>query len=240
MTLAGVKALTFDTGGTILDWHTGFRTAFEAAGARHGVDRDWGKLTNQLRRRSMAAMLNLGEQGPPAYNFDGAHRSALDALLSDEGLDVFDESDRHAIAWEAPHSFDCWPDFPKALPKLRNRFIVASFSLLSYRLIIDTAKHNGLSWDAVLSCEGMGVYKLLSRSYELAAVYLQLGPEQCCMVACHPYDLDAAKAVGFKTAHIRRPDEWGPGFGSSSDNGEERRYDIEVDDFPGLLRALRR
>ena len=24
-----VKALTFDTGGTILDWHTGFRNGFE-------------------------------------------------------------------------------------------------------------------------------------------------------------------------------------------------------------------
>ena len=28
MKLSGIKALTFDTGGTLLDWHTGFRNAF--------------------------------------------------------------------------------------------------------------------------------------------------------------------------------------------------------------------
>ena len=30
--LTGIKALTFDTGGTVLDWHTGFVTALKAAG----------------------------------------------------------------------------------------------------------------------------------------------------------------------------------------------------------------
>ena len=32
MGLEDVKALTFDTGGTILDWHTGFRTALAETG----------------------------------------------------------------------------------------------------------------------------------------------------------------------------------------------------------------
>ena len=30
------------------------------------------------------------------------------------------------------------------------------------------------------------------------------------MVACHNFDLNAAHAAGFKTAFVRRPDEWGP------------------------------
>ncbi len=34
MSLGDIKALTFDTGGTILDWHSGFREALAAAGAR--------------------------------------------------------------------------------------------------------------------------------------------------------------------------------------------------------------
>jgi len=60
-----IKALTFDTGGTVLDWHTGFRDAFETAGRRHGINRDWAVLANELRRRSMQAMLNLGRDAPP-------------------------------------------------------------------------------------------------------------------------------------------------------------------------------
>jgi len=30
------------------------------------------------------------------------------------------------------------------------------------------------------------------------------------MVACHNFDLDAARGVGYRTAFVRRPDEWGP------------------------------
>ena len=238
MSLIGIKALTFDTGGTILDWHSGFRNAFEAAGSRHGIKRDWATLANDLRRQSLEAMLNLGADGPPEYNFDDAHRSALDRVIEKNGLSAFDDTDRRAIAWDAPHCFNCWPDFPDVLPRLRTTYIVTSFSLLSYRLIIDTARHNGLTWDAVLSCEGLGVYKLLPRSYELAAAYLQLRPEECCMVACHPFDLDAAKKVGFKTAFVRRPLEWGsiPAPESPGVSGVE--YDIEVEDFSSLAERL--
>ena len=35
-----IKALTFDTGGTILDWHRGISSAFAAAGAAHGLKAD--------------------------------------------------------------------------------------------------------------------------------------------------------------------------------------------------------
>ena len=40
MSLDKVKALTFDTGGTILDWHTGFSTAMADVGAKHGIEKD--------------------------------------------------------------------------------------------------------------------------------------------------------------------------------------------------------
>ncbi|GAA6165480.1 haloacid dehalogenase type II [Pelagimonas sp. KU-00592-HH] len=235
MSLSGIKALTFDTGGTVLDWHTGFREAFAAAGARHGITRDWGSLTNELRRRSMEAMLDLGRAGPPAYNFDEAHRFCLDTLLADEGLDIFDDTDRRAIAWGAPHSFTAWPDVQPGLAALRNRYIVASFTLLSYRLIIDSSRRSGLIWDAILSCEGLGVYKLLPESYARAATLLQLDPPECLMVACHPFDLDAARNVGFRTALIRRPEEWGE---TGSEVAGEGGYDLEVDSFTDLAIQL--
>ena len=77
MKLSGIKALTFDTGGTLLDWHTGFRDAFSEAGRRHGIDRDWGQIANRFRRLSLEMMLDLGDDGPPEYNFDEAHALAL-------------------------------------------------------------------------------------------------------------------------------------------------------------------
>ena len=235
--MQAVKALTFDTGGTLLDWHRGFRDALSEAGKRHGITRDWPRIANELRRRALTVMINLGETEPPAYNFDQAHRFTLDAILAEEGLDAFDEADRHAIAWTAPHGFACWPDCRDGLAAIRTRFIVASFTILSTRLIIDTARANGLNWDAVLSCEGFGVYKILPEAYRKAARALQLEPHECCMVACHPFDLDAARAVGFRTALVRRPAEWGPDTPHVGASGSDD-YDIVVDDFLALSRAL--
>ena len=132
MSLNGIEALTFDTGGTILDWHSGFSLGLAEAGARHGVEKDWGALANDLRRKSLKRMLNLGEHAPPAYNFDGAHRAALDEVLAEHGLEALSEAERHEIAYTRAHNFKCWPDFPAVLPKLRARFICASFTILSF------------------------------------------------------------------------------------------------------------
>ena len=238
MSLSGVKALTFDTGGTLLDWHTGFREAFAEAGRRHGVDRDWASLANELRRKTLAAVLDQGRDAPPSHNIDDAHRSCLDALIADQNLDAFDLADRQSIAWEAPHSFAAWPDVRDGLRALRETLIVVSFTILSYRLIIDTARRNGLTWDVVLSCEGLGIYKLLPEAYRRAAARLQLPPEQCLMVASHPYDLDAARSVGFKTALIRRPDEWGPEARENPPHGQSGPYDLELDDLIELARSV--
>ncbi|MEZ5657978.1 MAG: HAD hydrolase-like protein [Burkholderiaceae bacterium] len=157
----------------------------------------------------MSVMLSVGADGPPKHNFDMAHQACLDALIAEEALDAFDDTDVRDIAWHAPHGFAAWPDVREGLAILRRNYIVASFSLLSYRLVIDTSRYNGLIWDAVLSCEGLGVYKLQPAAYERAAGLLQLEPAECLMVACHPFDLDAARRVGYRTALVRRHEEWG-------------------------------
>jgi 2-haloacid dehalogenase len=236
MSTDNIKALTFDTGGTILDWHTGFRDAMRAAGERHGLQRDWADLANQMRKISLGKMLNLGKDEPPAYNFDGAHQATLDELVAANGLEAFTDEERRQIYWDTVHNLQCWPDFPAVLPRLRAKFMCASFTILSFRIIIDTARRNGLSWDAVISCEGIGKYKILPEAYASAAHYLQLEPSEICMVACHNFDLDAAKASGFNTAFVRRPAEWG--HVPSPDPIPNPRHDIIVDSFPELAQAL--
>ena len=86
MTLTTVKALTFDTGGTILDWHTGFSRALKNTGTKYGMDKDWGHLANELRRRSLKIVLNQGKHEIPEHTFDDAHRIALDKYLQNRGF----------------------------------------------------------------------------------------------------------------------------------------------------------
>ena len=236
MSISSIRALTFDTGGTILDWHSGFRDSLARIGRRHGLERDWAEIANELRRRALGKMLNLGKDAPPAYNFDDAHRMAVDELCSEYGLDAIGEADRHAVAWDTPHAFRAWQDFPSVLPELRSRFICASFTILSFRIIIDTARRNGLAWDSVFSCEAIGKYKVLPEAYRTVADWLVMDPGEICMVACHNFDLDAARAVGFRTAFVRRPHEWGPA--GPPDPDANPACDIIVDTFPELARQL--
>ena len=236
MALEDVKALTFDTGGTALDWHTGFSNALAKAGAKYGLQKDWPGLANELRRRSLGLSINMGEHGPVERNHDDSHRIALDAIIAENGLEAFTSEDRRDIWWETAHNLEAWPDFPAVLPKLRERYICASFTILSFRMIIDTAKRNGLSWDAVISCEGIGKYKTLPETYLTAAKWLHLEPGECCMVACHNFDLDAAKQAGFKTAFVRRPDEWGAE--GPPDPEPNPHHDIIAENFPDLARQL--
>ena len=181
-------------------------------------------------------MLNLGEKTPPQYNFDGAHQATLEELLDEHGLEVFTEEERQTIAWEAVHNFQCWPDFPAVLPRLRERYICVPFTILSFRIIIDTARRNGLSWDAVISCEAIGKYKTLPESYQATAKFLQLDPQEIGMVACHNFDLDAARSVGFKSAFVRRPQEWGEA--APPDPSSHSHHDIIVDSFPEMAARL--
>ena len=50
--MLAVKVLAFDTGGTILDWHSGLVAALKDCGARRGVERSWYDLpTNTAAAR---------------------------------------------------------------------------------------------------------------------------------------------------------------------------------------------
>src|SRR5262245_61687265 len=104
--LSGIRALTFDTGGTILDWHRGVSRAFAEAGARRGVTADWAAITNEYRRRALQAMVG---QVHPSFNIDDVHKDVLAAVIRDHGLGSLTADDCDAIhrAW---HALDAWPD----------------------------------------------------------------------------------------------------------------------------------
>jgi len=108
--LAGIRALTFDTGGTILDWHTGLCQALAEAGAQHGLSADWPEITNEYRRRSLKMMVSAVN---PSFNIEDVHRRVLDAVIEEFGLTALTAQDRESI-WRKWHALDTWPGFPRA------------------------------------------------------------------------------------------------------------------------------
>lgn len=227
-----IKALAFDTGGTVLDWHSGLVRALSAAGSAQGIARDWHQVANDWRRLAMKGIVG---QTRPAFNMDDVHRRTLDDVLVQHGLQVLTEADRDQIrrAW---YDLDAWPDFPAAQSALRRSLPVVSFTMLPTALVMAVSHRNGIAWDAVISCEMIGVYKPHVEAYATAARWMGLAPQHILMVACHNFDLNAAQSAGFRTAFVRRPDEWGPQ--GPPDPHPSRYYDFVVDGFDQLLRGV--
>lgn len=227
-----IKALAFDTGGTVLDWHSGIAAALAETGRRHGVERDWARIANDYRRRSLQRMTGTVS---PGFNIDDVHRDVLEAIVAENELACFSAEDRRLVVrrW---HELDAWPDFMPALDRLRQRYVTVSFTILSLSLVIDVSRRNRLVWDAVLSCEMLGAYKPLPEAYRRAARLLQLRSDEILMVACHNFDLMAAHHEGYRTAFVRRPAEWGEA--GPPDPNPNPAIDIVVPGFSELAQQL--
>jgi 2-haloacid dehalogenase len=102
--------------------------------------------------------------------------------------------------------------------------------------MVAVVKHAGLPFDAVLTAELAHTYKPAPAVYQLAVDYLGFQPHQIMMVACHKYDLKAARAFGMRTAFVARPLEFGSG--ATPDVAPEAWLDLNVDSFVALADAL--
>lgn len=227
-----VKALIFDTGDIILDWHSGFCRAFQKIGERHDRSLDWHAVTNDYRRLVMKGIVG---QVRPAFNMDDMHRSALDEVLTKYQLHQLSAQERLQIfhAWD---ELPARPDFPAALTRIRQKFPVIWFTMLPLSLVLDVSRKSDLDWDAVISCEMIGIYKPNPEAYLKVAQWLGMEPAEILMVACHNFDLNAARACGFMTAFVRRPGEWGPE--GPPDPTPHTDCDLVVDGFEALADSL--
>ena len=170
-----------------------------------------------------------------AFDTDDVHREVLDALLDEDSAIAFSAEERRVIAgrW---HELDSWPDFVPGLRRLRRRYVCVLFTILTLALVIDVSRRNMIDWDAVIACEMLRVYKPRPEAYRRAAKLLETSPGDILMVACHNFDLDAARGQGYRTAFVRRPAEWGPA--GPPDPVPNLACDLVVTGFAELADAL--
>jgi len=65
--MASIQALTFDTGGTILDWYTGISTKLSELGEKRNIDEDWAGITHQYGIKSLMSMTGGEEDYRPDH-----------------------------------------------------------------------------------------------------------------------------------------------------------------------------
>ncbi len=235
MALDGIKALTFDVFGTVVDWRSGIIREGEALGARKGLELDWARFADAWRGlyQPMLSKVRNGEM--PWTNLDSLHRMSLDRLLADFGIANLSEAeiDEFVRAW---HRLDPWPDVIEGLTRLKRRYILATLSNGNVALLVNMAKRAGLPWDAVLGAEVARHYKPQPEAYLTTADLLGLRPEECLMVAAHYSDLEAARSCGFHTAYVWRRDEYGTR--AKDDLPAEHGLDLVAEDFVELAERL--
>lgn len=229
---AAPRAVLFDTGGTVLDWHGSLVDELRALGAGPLQAVDPGAFVNEWRRRSMRAIVG---QVRPDFDMDDVHLRALDETVAHFGIPAMNALARQQL-WRGWHRLRAWPDFPTALARLRDKLPVVSFTMLPLPLVVDVSRRNGLAWDAIVSCQMIGVYKPHREAYDTTLTWLGLRAEDALMVACHNFDLNAAQDAGMQTAFVRRPLEWGPE--GPPDPHPNRAYDHVVDGFDELVTAV--
>ena len=226
-----IAALTFDVFGTVVDWRAAIIREGEALSRSMGLSLDWPAFALEWRALYQPAMerVRSGEIG--WCRLDDLHRMNLDELLLRHGVTSLgeDEIDHLNHVW---HRLDPWPDAVAGLTRLKQSFVLATLSNGNTALLVNMAKRAGLPWDAPLGAETAGAYKPHPQAYLRTAEMLGLPPERCVMVAAHNGDLAAASELGFKTAFVPRPTEYGPG--QTTDLKPEGEWDIIADDFLDL------
>jgi len=205
----GVKALIFDTFGTVVDWRGSIAAEGTAWGKAKGLDIDWAMFADRWRAGYQPAMDKVRRGELPWTNLDGLHRMLLEQLLKEfriEGLSE-EEKENWNRVW---HRLKPWPDSVPGLTRLKKRYTIAPCSNGNVALLNDMAKHSGLPWDLILGAELARHYKPDREAYLTSVSLLGLKPKEVAMCAAHSADLNAARGFGLRTAFIHRPHEYGP------------------------------
>ena len=212
-----LKALTFDTSGTLVDWDTGLRESFR------GLYRD--KMpARQLERKVQAAIDRWFEveskatqearRGPTRFKpYDQIMRESFDAATRTvRGRGARPNETERFIA-----GAQRWPDFEdvgeffrevhQQRPDLKIVLLTNGPRSSAERLL--TVIHRTGLQARLLLAETRRSYKPDPVIFNWALRELKLKPQQILHITSSPkFDLDPASRLGFKVLHVRRPTEY--------------------------------
>ncbi len=232
-----IKAILFDTFGTVVDWRGSIARRGEAIARSKNIEGiDWDAFARAWRAGYVPGMAKVRTGERAFTSIDDIHRERLDVILDEFGIaGAFNEHERVDFnqIW---HHLDPWPDAVPGLIRLKSRFLIAPLSNGSLTLLATMAKRTGIPWDCILSSNVFKAFKPDAAVYLGAIELLELPPHEVMMTAAHNDDLAAARSHGMRTAYINRPYEYG--VDQRVDYGATSDWDAATDSITGLADLL--
>jgi 2-haloacid dehalogenase len=232
-----VRAVLFDTFGTVVDWRSGIASAVRAFAADHALALDPEEFADAWRAQYEPAKERVRSGQRPYVSLDMLHRENLDTVLRAHDLDpgafAPGELTSLAAAW---HYLPPWPDSVEGIRQIGRDFIVGPLSNGNTALLVDMAKAAGLAWDVILGSDISRAYKPSPDAYRKPAALLGLDPGEVMLVAAHNNDLAGARRSGLATAFIARPTEYGPQ--QATDLAASDDWDLTAESITDLASQL--
>ncbi|KAI1109299.1 HAD-like domain-containing protein [Nemania sp. NC0429] len=221
--LKGVKALTFDVFGTVVDWRSTihaelvrkardivssptFSGLSESLQARlqEISDEDWGAFAQEWRN-SYSRFTQTFVPGQSEWkDIDTHHYDSLKELLQKWAVkDAYTDEDIRSLslAW---HYLRPWDDSALGIRRLGTRYVTATLSNGNRSLLGDLQAHGDLGFKRIISTADFGAYKPHPSTYLGAVNALECQPNEVAMVAAHLGDLQAARSNGLRTIYVER------------------------------------
>jgi 2-haloacid dehalogenase len=201
----GVRALVFDAYGTLFDVHSVI-TECERRFPGRGTELSKLWRQKQLEYTWLRSLMARYE------DFERVTTDALVHATAALGLDL-DGDARHALM-DAYLHLSPYPEVPGALSALASRKR-AILSNGSPRMLEAVVRNAGLAtaFDAVLSIDGLKIFKPHPSVYQLAVDKLGVSAADIGFVSSNFWDVSGAASFGFRTFWINRagnvPDELG-------------------------------
>ncbi|MDR5835823.1 haloacid dehalogenase type II [Caballeronia sp. LZ034LL] len=233
-----IKAIAFDMQGTLLDFYGTIVEAGSKFAVKDAAAEGWSGLLAHWRHAYRVQLDEVINGTTSWRSTDQIYRETLDtALRASSWEDALTPQDRTELsaAWS---TLKPWPDTRPGLMQLRDRYTLSTLSNGSMSSLIHIVKQHDLPFDCVLTAELVRSSKPDPKVYALAQRSFGLDANEILMVACHKYDLEAAKAFGFRVAFIPRPLEFGPG--GNPDTGDEAWFDAFAPSLTALAELLDR
>ena len=231
-----VRALLFDTIGTLVDWRAGLIAHLQRWGTAHAIDADWPRLVDAWRLDFILSIAEISAGERDWANQDQLQRESMARLAPQFGMPELpgDALDELTHMW---HKLPAWPDTVAGVEKLRTRYVVAPLSNGHVAMLIQLARAAGITFDAVMGADIFRHYKPDPQTYLGAAALLGCEPAEVMLVASHPSDLDAAAKCGLRTCYVSRPLEYGQGRVVEA-APESGHFDLMVDNLLELAEVM--